>query len=147
MHRIVKYGLVTFRDHSFLINRKYGTKWFLLPGGKPEHGESALDCLVREIAEEHGCEVLRSSLKLLGTFEDRAANEPNTIISITVYSGDIEGEPTTQSEIQELRWFGINDDETVLSPVLRNKILPFLKAKGDFGYLRDSMKKQRDTKI
>lgn len=129
----MKYGLVTFRGQSFLINRKYGTKWFLLPGGKPEQGESAHDCLVREIQEEHGCEVIVSSLKLLGTFEDRAANEPNTIICITVYSGDIKGEPTTHSEIEELRWFSFKDDgcdEHILSPVLRNKILPFLRTNG-----------------
>ena len=53
MHRIVKYGLIVVQNNKFLINRKRGTKLFLMPGGKPELNESVEDCLIREIREEH----------------------------------------------------------------------------------------------
>ena len=82
MNKIHKLGLIIIRDRKFLINRKYGTKLFLLPGGKKELGESAWQCLEREIAEEHNCKLRKDTLEYIGEFEDIAANEPNTIIII-----------------------------------------------------------------
>lgn len=126
MDKIIKYGLLILKDGKFLINRKFGTDLFLMPGGKPEKGESVENCLVREIKEEHDCEADVSSIKFLGDFEDIAANEPDTIISMKVYLGEIKGEPNVNSEIEEQRWFGRNDDVRVLSPIIRYKILPIL---------------------
>lgn len=129
MKKLVKYGLVILKDKKFLINRKKGTTLFLMPGGKPEHGEAVEDCLIREIREEHACELLRKSIQYFGVFEDIAANEPNTLVSIHLYIGTIVGSPSVSSEIEEQRWFGRNDDPTVLSPIIRNKILPALVEK------------------
>ncbi len=126
MNKIKKYGLIIVRDKKFLINRKYNTKLFLVPGGKPEEGEKIEDCLKREIKEEHQADVKIETIKLLGNFEDTAANEPNTIISIDVYVGEIEGKPIPSREIEEQRWFGRNDNPEILSPVTKNKILPVL---------------------
>ena len=126
MKKIEKYGLIITRDNKFLIGRKKGTKLFILPGGKPELKETAEECLEREIKEEHDCEIKKSSLKFLGVFEDSAANEQDTIISVKLYLGDIIGEPRCCSEIEEIRWFGKEDDKSILSPVLKNEILPEL---------------------
>lgn len=126
MNRIVKHGLVIVRDGSFLINRKYGTKLFLMPGGRPEAGETIEECLVREIKEEHQCEVIKDSVKFFGIFEDMAANEPNTIVSINLYIGNILGEPQPSSEVEEQRWFNRDSDQNILSPLIKNKILPAL---------------------
>ena len=126
MNKIIKYGLVIVKNKKFLINRKKGTSLFLMPGGKPEKGESIEACLVREIKEEHSCELVKSSVKFFGDFEDMAANEPNTIIFMKVYLGKIVGEPKISSEIAEQRWFGKEDNKEILSPIIRNKILPAL---------------------
>jgi len=126
MNTIIKYGLVILKDGKFLINRKIGTELFLMPGGKPETDESIEDCLVREIQEEHGVELSRDSIKHFGDFEDLAANEPDTIIAMKVYLGRIYGEPKISSEIDEQRWFGRGDDAKILSPIIKNKILPAL---------------------
>ncbi|MFA6888553.1 MAG: NUDIX domain-containing protein [Candidatus Woesearchaeota archaeon] len=126
-HNIIKkYGLIILKDKKFLINRKKHTTLFLLPGGKPEHNESPEQCLIREIKEEHNCNIVLDSLIRCGVFEDVAANEPNTIIQIELYYGRVEGTPKPSSEIEEQRWFGKNDDKEILSPIIRNKILPFL---------------------
>ncbi len=129
MNKIIKYGLVILREGKFLINRKYNTKLFLMPGGKPKIGESVEDCLVREIREEHKVELVKGSIKYFGDFEDKAANEPDTIISMKVYVGEIEGNPVPSREIEEQRWFGKKDDPEILSPIIRNKILPALISK------------------
>ncbi len=126
MNKIVKFGLVIKRNDKFLINRKYGTKLFLMPGGKPKADESIENCLIREIKEEHNVDVIEKSLHFFGEFEDTAANEPNTIISMGVYTGEIIGEPSINSEIEEQRWFGRNDNHDILSPIIKNKILPTL---------------------
>ena len=126
MNKIVKYGLVILRDGKFLINRKYNTKLCLMPGGKPKSGESIEDCMVREIREEHKVELIKDSIKHFGDFEDKAANEPDTIISMKLYIGEIKGEPTTNREIEEQRWFSKQDNPEILSPITKNKILPSL---------------------
>lgn len=129
MKKIMKYGLVIVRDHKFLINRKKGTTLFLMPGGKPEQGESVEACLIREIKEEHKCTVVPKSISFFGSFEDVAANELNTVVCINLYLGTIIGAPHISSEIEEQRWFGKGDDPTILSPIIRNKILPVLLEK------------------
>ena len=126
MNKIIKYGLVIIKDGKFLINRKFNTKLFLMPGGKPEPGETIEECLVREIKEEHDVDLIKSTVKFFLDVEDMAANEPNTVIFMKVYFGKIKGTPKIRSEIEEQRWFGKNDDPNILSPIIRNKILPAL---------------------
>lgn len=130
MDKIIKYGLLVIKDRRFLINRKKGTKLFLMPGGKPEFGESIEDCLIREIKEEHGCDLVKESIDFFGEFEDMAANELDTIIQMKVYSGKIIGEPRADSEIEEQRWFGHGDNKDILSHIIKNKILPAVIDKG-----------------
>lgn len=100
-----------------------------MPGGKPKSGEAIEDCLVREIREEHTCDIIRESIQHFGDFEDVAANEPNTIISMKVYIGQIKGKLKIDSEIEEMKWFGKDDDPSILSPIIKNKILPALLKK------------------
>lgn len=130
MNEIIKYGLAVLKKGKLLINRKRNTNLYLLPGGKPELNESAEDCLSRETEEEHKVELIESSLKFFGKFEDIAANEPDSSISIRVYIGEIKGDPFPSREIEEQKWFGKEDDPEILSPVLKNKILPALIEKG-----------------
>lgn len=129
MNKIIKYGLVIVKDKKFLINRKKGTTLFLMPGGKPEARESVEACLIREIQEEHKCTLVPESISFFGEFEDVAANEPNTMVCIKLYLGTIVGVPHISSEIVEQRWFGRKDDASVLSPIIRNKILSELLKK------------------
>lgn len=130
MKRITKYGLLVLQDGAFLIARKKGTKLFLIPGGKPEAGESPEDCLVREIMEELHCAVLRDSVRRIESFTDNAANEPDTQVTVHLYQGVLAGEPRASSEIEELRWWRDGDDEGILSATIRNKMLPYLRERG-----------------
>jgi 8-oxo-dGTP diphosphatase len=79
---------VVFRDDRgrVLSVRKRGTDRFMLPGGKPEPGESPADAAAREVAEELGVVVPVEELVLLGRFEAAAANEPGHTVRSTVFT-------------------------------------------------------------
>lgn len=92
-------------EGQLLTVRKRGTDTFMLPGGKPEAGESARDCAVREISEEIGVDLRPDELIDLGEWITPAANEPDTDVHAAVYSYRPEidvAEP--RAEIEASRW-------------------------------------------
>ena len=124
-----KVGLLAIRDGRILLCRKkHTTALLILPGGCKEAGESAAQCLDRELREELG-EVRTGRVEYIGTYEDRAAGSPDAMpktVRIELYRGDLVGEPAPHAEIKELVWFGADDDRGQLSPSIVNKILPDL---------------------
>jgi len=124
MSHITKIGLIVIRDRSILLNRKRGSKFFLLPGGKPERGETEQECLCREIMEEHGVGLLGN--RRYGEFFGVAANEKETTLTVIAYLGEIDGMPTPGGEIEEQIWWKRGDKKDILSPLLRDAIIPRL---------------------
>lgn len=122
---IEKIGLATFRSGKILLARKRGSSTFILPGGKPESEETKEDALVREIFEELACGV--SSIAPLGSFTAQAAYDPGSTVTVHLYSGDLDGEPTPSSEIEEIRYVSLRDYRGIrLAESLTLKIFPFL---------------------
>ena len=133
-----KIGLLAVRDGRVLLCRKrHTTSLLILPGGCLEEGESAMDCLSRELREELG-DVRVSGLSYIGTYTDRAAGSETKTVQVELYSGELSGELQACSEIKELVWFGNEDDWALLSPSLANKILPDVIARG---YIRGLCRK------
>ena len=132
-----KVGLAIIRDGRILLCRKKnGLPHLILPGGKPELGESSIDCLQREVREELG-QVTVAKLNYFGTYTSAAAvapGEPPGVVEIELYLGQITGEATASGEIAELVWFGASDDPTQLAPSLANFILPDLRKVTDLYY-------------
>jgi 8-oxo-dGTP diphosphatase len=128
-----KVGLLTLRDGKILLCRKnHTTALLILPGGCREPGESAVECLSRELREELG-EVAARAVELVGVYTDRAAGpvaaQPKTV-RIELYQAELIGDPAPHSEIAELVWFGERDDRARLAPSIAHKILPDLLARG-----------------
>lgn len=120
-----KAGLLTIREGRVLLCRKkHTTSLLILPGGVKEPGETAEDCLRREIREELG-EVELGPISLLGSYISPAA-VPGKTVQVELYAGDLNGEPCATSEIKELTWFGRDDDPLLLAPSLRERIFPDL---------------------
>ena len=123
-----KVGLLAVRDGRVLLCRKkHTTALLILPGGCFESGESAAQCLDREVREELG-NVRVEDVQYVGTYVDRAAG--GGMVRIELYRGELVGDPVPHSEIKELVWFGEADDRGQLAPSLANKILPDLIARG-----------------
>jgi 8-oxo-dGTP diphosphatase len=125
-----KIGLLVMRDARLLLCRKkHTTALLILPGGCLEPGESAMDCLHRELQEELG-EVSVTNLEYVGAYSDKAAGSEGKTVRIELYRGDLGGEPRPHSEIKELVWFSARDDRSRLAPSIANKILPDLERRG-----------------
>ncbi len=129
---IRKVGLFTVREGRVLLCRKRHGK-LILPGGKREPGETSLETLHREIAEELGSQVRLIEPTPLGTYIDRTAAEaPETAktIEIELYGGILRGEPQPSNEIHALLWFGDEDPWLSLAPSLSGQIFPDLIRRG-----------------
>src|SRR5690625_6106045 len=72
----IKVCTVVIKDDAgrVLTVRKRGTNALMLPGGKPEQGESVKDTAAREVAEELGIALDLNVLRELGTLSGPAAN-------------------------------------------------------------------------
>ncbi|WP_343996462.1 NUDIX domain-containing protein [Nocardioides dubius] len=123
---IVVSAVALVRDGAVLTVRKRGTSKFMLVGGKPESGETPLECAVRETREEVGLEL--RDLELLGEFTSEAANEPGHLLHSTVFSAALPGEPEAAAEIAELRWTTLDGAYDDLAPMLEFNVLPLLRA-------------------
>lgn len=123
--QIVVSAVALVRDGSVLTVRKKGTSRFMLVGGKPEPGESALECAVRETAEE--VQLAVTDLELLGEFVSEAANEPGHRLHSTVFAAELPGEPVAAGEIAELRWTDLDGDYDDLAPMLELNVMPLLR--------------------
>lgn len=121
-------------DLEVLTVRKRGTTGFMLPGGKPEAGESFQDAAAREVFEELGLNVPAPSLQLLGVFTQPALNEPGCDVQAHVYLApqlDTSWPKVhPQAEIEQLRWVhpvtGIMDHQ---APLNTRAVFPELVAR------------------
>lgn len=130
MKLIKKSAMAIVRDNKLLVVRKNGSRYYLMPGGKPEKGESAVDALRRELREEISCSVDDTSLALLGHFED-FTSDGKSRVAIDLFAGEIVGEPKPSSEIEELKWISAADSiNPFLTPIVKKQIMPFLVGKG-----------------
>jgi 8-oxo-dGTP pyrophosphatase MutT (NUDIX family) len=123
---LVSAAVVTDGAGRALVVRKRGTTVFQQPGGKPDPGETALECVVRELAEETGIGADPASFAPLGRFRDAAANEPGHVVVADAFALVVAPEEARAgAEIAELRWIAEHDlDATPLAPLSRNQLLP-----------------------
>ena len=130
MKTIQKSALAVIQGNKLLVVRPRNSQFLLMPGGKPEAGESSESALKREIMEELCCTIDEKTIKFLGAFEDVAAGSNGSIVRIDLYSGTLIGTPKPSSEIEELVWISPKDILLPqLSPIIKNKIIPFLVGK------------------
>ena len=137
-HRVVNVCAVAIRNRDGLVLtvRKRGSDGFMMPGGKPEPGESPVQTACREVSEEIGLTPDSARMHYLGTLEAAALNESG----FTVRAETFEYAPTDeqlatlvpQAEIAELRWvdpaMARPSDIAAQAPLNTEQIFPLLAA-------------------
>ena len=114
---IDKLALVLLNDkRQQLVARSKGKTAFFTPGGKREGNESDVDALCRECKEELTVNLTRESIKKYGVFEAQAFGKPvGTMVRMTCYTSDFDGDLTPQSEIEELKWINSSCPREILT--------------------------------
>jgi 8-oxo-dGTP diphosphatase len=126
--RVAAAVIVDARDRVLLV-RKRGTAAFMQPGGKIMPGETSLQALIREIAEELGVSASSSTIRPLGRHVAEAANEPGYLVEADVFSVSLEGEPRATAEIDEIAWVDpARPGDIDLAPLTRETVLRLLRS-------------------
>ena len=118
-------GIVLNEQQQMLVVRKKNTACFMQVGGKLEPNEHPEQTIVREIAEEIGCQA--KIQHYLGRFETATANEPDHQLVSYVYYVTLDQIPTVHAEIAEMRWVDLDDQDIALAPLTTEIIIPWIK--------------------
>ncbi|MEE1927226.1 NUDIX domain-containing protein [Streptomyces sp. TRM 70351] len=97
-------------DGRVLATRSAGKRLFYVPGGKRNPGESDLDTLVREAAEELTVTLDADSARHFGTY--RAAADGHGVgvtVTMACYTAGFRGTPVASGEIAEVVWLSYAD--------------------------------------
>jgi len=111
-----------------LLVRKRGTIAFMQPGGKIDAGETAVEALQREIAEELGLVVPASAIRPLGRHIAQAANEPGHVVDAELFMVSVRGQPRAAAEIDEIAWIDpATPGDIELAPLTREAVFALLR--------------------
>ena len=112
-------------QQQLLVVRKQNTSCFMQVGGKLEPNESPEQTMLREIQEEIGCQA--SIEQFVGRFETATANEPDHLLVSYVYRVTLDHAPKIDAEIAEMKWVGLDDQQTKLAPLTTEIVMPWVK--------------------
>ncbi len=127
---IFKSAGVIIQNRQALIVRPHHKDIFIQPGGKIEAGESAIQALIRELAEELQIQVKPRDLEFLHESNAPAAGQTHRIVHMQVYLVKAwKGNIAPANEIAELRWINADFDPNLeLGSIMAHDTLPRLKA-------------------
>ena len=94
-------NLISIENRKILLVKK-GEVW-ILPGGKPEDGESDFDCLFRELSEELPGLAVEGKFRHYKNFSGVTPHIGDVLEAIT-YFASTSGETNTAMEISEAAW-------------------------------------------
>jgi len=124
-----KLAYIFIQDGKILVSLSKGKDTWYIPGGKREAGESDQEALIREVEEELTVNLIFDTIKKYGVFEAQAHGKPEgTIVRMTCYTADFEGQLQPSAEIDKLDFFNYSR-KLETSPV-DHLIFDDLKKKG-----------------
>ena len=117
-------------EQHLLLVRKRDSSFWMLPGGKLDAGETALQALLRELGEELQWNAENTTFQTLGSFENQAANEANTRVQAQVFYAQLSTVPQLHidAEIEAMQWWPLNSSHMEhFAPLLQEQVIPNLR--------------------
>jgi len=116
MEKIDKIAWVCIQNKKVLGTLSKGKDKYYVPGGKREAGETDLETLIREVKEELTVDIDAPAVRYYETFEDEAHGKPKgTIVKMTCYTAEYEGELKANNEIEKFEWLRFEDIDMTTS--------------------------------
>ena len=107
MGQIHKAGALIFRDKKLLIVKPKEKTYFISPGGKYGPGESAEDCLKRELKEELSVDL--ATFNHYKTYDIKKAAHSDDTLLLEFYIVEVLGHLKPCLEIECLEWLSRAD--------------------------------------
>lgn len=126
---IDKLAYIYIKDGKLLSSLTKGKDVWYIPGGQREGNETDQEALTREVKEELTVTLRPETIRYYGTFEAQVHGRPEgTIVRMTCYEADFDGELQASSEIAEIAFvdYGWKDKSSPVDGI----IFDDLKAKG-----------------
>lgn len=126
---IDKLAYILLKNGKVLSSLSKGKDVWYIPGGKREGDETDTDALTREVEEELTVKLIPETIKHYGTFEAQAHGKAEgSIVRMTCYTAEFEGELTPSSEIDKIAFVGYDWKDK--SSAVDKLIFDDLKSKG-----------------
>jgi 8-oxo-dGTP pyrophosphatase MutT (NUDIX family) len=130
---ITKAAFLLFRESNgkkeLLFARPKGKSYYVFPGGKQEADETVEEALQRELQEELRTQAI--DVKKIGVVLGHTPDGRE--MEMHLYSGQLQGTPQADSEIEEIVWMtheGVEQRTDAMTPMTLEHVLPFLKTEG-----------------
>lgn len=118
-------GTFVKEGKGILLVKNEGT--WILPGGKKKGGETAIDCLYRELKEELPNLELKRPVPIDRTFMGITPHSRKPV-QVQVFVGNVEGTIEPAAEISEAGWFTIPINAVIGE--ITSQIIAFLHWQG-----------------
>ena len=130
LKEIDKIAFIEIKDGKILSTKSKGKTTYYIPGGKRENGESDIQTLIREVAEELSVTITPNTAEYIGTFSAQSDGAKEGIqVIMTCYKAKYSGNLRANSEIEEIKWLNYSNLD-IISEVDK-KIFTFLHKKGE----------------
>ena len=127
--KTIRIAAAIIRDETgrFLLVRKRGTTAFMQPGGKIDGAEEPSQCLVRELKEELGLEIVPDDACFAASMSAPAAHEEDARVDAELFHVTLDEaqRPLPANEIEEIAWHDPDDRQRPLALLTRDIVARF----------------------
>lgn len=125
----IRIALVILKDNKILLLQHYknGKKYWLLPGGGLQYGETIENCAIRELKEETNLDIKLNKLLLISESipPDKHRHIVNLYFQAIIISGKLK--LGAEKPLNDIRFFELSElNELIFYPNIKKELLHIL---------------------